>query len=75
VLLRRGQAQDAERYLGRAVRLTVGADFETEARWLLAEALERLGRKDDARRELTKLVATGLSDAFTRKAKQRLLTK
>jgi tetratricopeptide (TPR) repeat protein len=75
VLMRRGQPQDAERCLNRAVRLTVGADFETEARWLLAEALERLGRKDEARRELAKLVATGLDDSFTRKAKQKLLTK
>jgi tetratricopeptide (TPR) repeat protein len=75
VLLLRGQTQDAERCLDRAVRLTVGAEFETEARWLLAQALEWLGRKDDARRELAKLVATGLDDDYSRKARQKLLAK
>jgi tetratricopeptide (TPR) repeat protein len=75
VLLLRGQAQDAERFLGRAVRLTVGAEYETEARWLLAQDLEQLGRKDDARKELARLVATGLDDEYSRKAKQKLLVK
>ena len=41
-------------------------------RWLLALALEQLGRKDEARKELMKLVATGLDDEFTRRAKEML---
>ncbi len=72
ILLGRAQPREAVRYLDRAVRLTIGADFETEARWLLAEALERGGRKDEARRELARLVATGLDDTFTHKARQKL---
>jgi tetratricopeptide (TPR) repeat protein len=75
LLALRGQPQDAERYLDRAVRLTVGANFETEARWLLAETLNKLGRKDDARRELAKLVASGLNDEFSKRAKEKLLQK
>jgi tetratricopeptide (TPR) repeat protein len=72
ILLLRGQPRDAERYLDMAVRLTVGADFETEERWLLVQTLEQLGRKDEARKELAKLVATGLDDDFTRRAKEML---
>jgi tetratricopeptide (TPR) repeat protein len=72
ILALRGQPQDAERYLDRAVRLTVGAAFETEARWLLAQTLEQLGRKDDARKELAKLVASGLNDEYSKRAKEKL---
>jgi tetratricopeptide (TPR) repeat protein len=72
ILALRGQPRDAERYLDMAVRLTTGADFETEERWLLAQTLEQLGRKDEARKELQKLAATGLEDDFTRRAKQKL---
>jgi tetratricopeptide (TPR) repeat protein len=75
ILALRGQPRDAERYLDRAVRLTVGAAFETEARWLLAQALEQLGRKDDARKELAKLVASGLNDEYSKRAKEKLLQK
>jgi tetratricopeptide (TPR) repeat protein len=72
VLFLRGQPQDAERFLGRAVRLTVGAGFESEARWLLAETLDQLGRKDEARKELAKLAASGLGDDFVRRARDKL---
>jgi len=72
ILALRGQPQDAERYLQLALRLTVGADFESEERWLLAQTLEQLGRKDEARKELAKLVATGLNDEFTKRAKEKL---
>ncbi len=72
ILFLRGQPQDAERYLQLAVRLTVGADFESEERWVLAQTLEQLGRKDEARKELAKLVATGLTDEFTKRAKEKL---
>jgi tetratricopeptide (TPR) repeat protein len=75
VLALRGQTQEAERFLDRAVRLTVGAAFETEARWLLAQTLEQLGRKDDAKKELAKLVDSGLNDEFTRRAKEKLTMK
>lgn len=72
ILALRGQPRDAQRYLDRAVRLTTGADFETEERWLLAQTLEQLDRKDEARKELEKLVATGLEDDFTRRARAKL---
>ncbi len=72
ILALRGQPKDAERYLQLAVRMTVGADFESEERWLLAQTLEQLGRKDEARKELAKLVASGLDDAFTHRAKEKL---
>jgi tetratricopeptide (TPR) repeat protein len=72
ILALRGQPRDAQRYLEQAVRLTVGADFESEARWLLAQTLEQLGRKDEARKELATLAATGLKDEFTRRAKEQL---
>jgi tetratricopeptide (TPR) repeat protein len=75
VLALRGQPREAVRYLDRAVRLAAGAGFETEARWLLAEALEQLGRKDEARKELAKLLATGLSDEHTKKAREKLMKK
>ena len=55
-----------------AVELTTGAAFETEARWLLADALDQLGRKDEAKRELAKLIAVGLNDEFTKKAIEKL---
>jgi tetratricopeptide (TPR) repeat protein len=72
VLMRRGQPADAVRYLDRSIRLTTGAPFETEARWLLAEALDQSGRKDEAKRELAKLVAIGVNDEFTKKAIEKL---
>lgn len=72
VLALRGQPQEAQRYLDMAVPLSVGADFETEERWLLAQTLEQLGRKEEARKELQKLVATGLEDDFTRRARAKL---
>jgi tetratricopeptide (TPR) repeat protein len=66
------QPKDAARYLARAVGLAVGADFESEARWLLAQSLEKLGRSEDARKELAKLVASGITDPFTKMARERL---
>ena len=72
VLAARGQPRDAARCLGVAVRLTVGAPFETEERWLLADALDQLGRKEEAKRELAKLIAVGLNDEFTKKAIEKL---
>jgi tetratricopeptide (TPR) repeat protein len=68
----RGQPGDAARFLARSVGLGSGGRFETEARWLLAEALERLDRKDDAKKELARLVATGLNDSFTKLAREKL---
>jgi tetratricopeptide (TPR) repeat protein len=68
----RGQHEDAARYLARAIGLAVGASFESEARWLLALSLEELGRPDDARRELARLVAIGSNDSFTELAKKKL---
>ncbi len=68
----RGQDGEASGLLHSAIRLALGADFETEARWLLADSLEKLGKKDEAKRELAKLIATGLNDEFTRQAKKKL---
>jgi tetratricopeptide (TPR) repeat protein len=75
VLALRGQPREAVRYLDRAVRIATGAAFETEARWLLAEGLEQIGKKEAARGELAKLLATGLSDEYTKKARAKLLSK
>ncbi len=75
VLALRGQPREAVRYLDRAVRIAAGAGFETEARWLLAEGLEQIGKKDESRRELAKLLATGLSDEYTKKAREKLMKK
>jgi tetratricopeptide (TPR) repeat protein len=68
----RGQPREAARYLARAVGLAPGASFEPEARWLLAESLEQLGRGTDARKELARLVALGGTDDFTKKARAKL---
>jgi hypothetical protein len=75
VLALRGQPREAARYLGWAVKLGPGASWETEGRWLLAGVLEQLGRTAEARKELAKLVATGLKDEYTRKAGEKLLKK
>jgi tetratricopeptide (TPR) repeat protein len=72
LLALRGQHQDAARYLARAIGLATGAGFESEARWLLAGSLEQIGRPDDARKELAKLIASGLNDDFTRLARKKL---
>ncbi|HUY36626.1 MAG TPA: PKD domain-containing protein [Pirellulales bacterium] len=72
LLALRGQHQYATRHLARAVGLAVGAGFESEARWLLAQSLGELGRADDARRELAKLVAAGFGDDFAERAKKQL---
>jgi tetratricopeptide (TPR) repeat protein len=75
ILALRGQPREAERYLERGIRLTVGAAFESEARWLYAGCLEQLGRSKEARDELERLAATGLNDEYTRKAKDKLQKK
>jgi tetratricopeptide (TPR) repeat protein len=75
VLALRGQPRQATRYLGQALRIATGAGWETEARWLLAGALEALGKKDEAKVQLAKLVASGLSDEYTKKAREKLAKK
>lgn len=72
ILSARQQYRDASRYLERSVTLAVGAAFETEARWRLAQSLQQLGREKESRVELARLVATGLTDTFTEQARQRL---
>ncbi len=71
----RGQPREAARHLDLAVRLTVGAAFETEARWILAETLETLGKKEEARKHLAKLISLGLKDEFVTKAIEKLKKK
>lgn len=68
----RGQHQEAARYLARAIGLSLGAAFEAEARWLLAQSLDQLGKPDEARRELARLASSGLSDEFAKMAKEKL---
>ncbi len=68
----RGRPKDAARYFAKCLDLAPGADFESEARWLLAESLEKTGKADEAKRELAKLAASGLQDDFVRQAKERL---
>ncbi|HVX13556.1 MAG TPA: PKD domain-containing protein [Pirellulales bacterium] len=72
LLALRSQHEQAARYLARAVGLAPGAVFESEARWLLAMSLKALGRPDDARRELAKLLAAGFNDSFAARAKKEL---
>lgn len=68
----RGQHREAARYLARAIGLAPGAAFESEARWLLASSLKQMGRAEEARRELAKLIAAGFTDEFADKALQEL---
>jgi tetratricopeptide (TPR) repeat protein len=72
LLALRGQPREAARHLARAVGLAPGSAFESEARWLLAQSLDQVGRAKDARQELAKLVATGIDDPFTRQARAKL---
>jgi hypothetical protein len=72
ILSYRGQHREAARALARAIGLTVGAAFETEARWLLADSLSKLGREKESRAELAKLIASGLNDRYTARARERL---
>ena len=51
-----------------AIEVGQGAEFEAEARWLLAEAYGNTGDADRARVELEALVKSGLSGEFRQKA-------
>src|SRR5262249_6923123 len=64
----RHQRRAAGRSGALALRRARGADFETEPRGLRPQARERLGRRDEARRELARLIKTGIDDGFTRQA-------
>jgi tetratricopeptide (TPR) repeat protein len=75
LLVLRAEPKEAARYLARAIGLAPGADFESEARWLLAGCLEKLGRAEEARKELAKLVASGINDPFTKLAREQLANK
>jgi PKD repeat protein len=74
----RGQHQEALRYLRLLIprkgaqSMVEGASYESEARWLLADSLERNGMKEEARIELARLVQTGIKDEFRDKAVARL---
>jgi len=45
---------------------------ESEARWLLAQSLDQIGRPDAAARELAKLVKSGNQDRFVQMAREKL---
>jgi TolA-binding protein len=64
--------REAAQYLARAASLAPGAAFESEARWLLAQALEQLGKPEDAHRELARLIATGIRDEYVAQARRKL---
>ena len=72
ILALRKQHREAARYLARAIALAIGAPFETEARWRLAVALEGIGKTKESQAELARLVATGLADDFTDRARRKL---
>ncbi len=72
LLLLRGQPREAARHLARAVGLAPGSAFESEARWLLAQALDGAGKPEEARRELARLVASGVNDPFSKLARETL---
>jgi len=72
ILALRGQHRDAARRLARAIALSVGAAYESEARWLLAQSLDALGKPEEAKRELARLIAAGLDDEFAKKAREKL---
>lgn len=71
----RGQHKEAARHLARAIGLAVGADFESEARWLLAQSLEQIGKGEAAQKELVKLVKSGNQDRFVQMAREKLQKK
>ncbi|MDP7274882.1 MAG: PKD domain-containing protein [Planctomycetaceae bacterium] len=68
----RGQHREASEYLDLAVTIAVGAEWENEARWRLALAFEAIGKPRRVRIELAKLVATGISDRWTDRARKKL---
>ena len=68
----RGQQKAAARHLARAIGLAIGADFESEARWLLALSLEQIGRGDASQKELARLVKSGNQDRFVEMAREKL---
>jgi len=72
LLALRGGHRGACRYLARSAGLAVGAVFETECRFILADSLAAIGKNDESRRELAKLAALGLDDKFVEAAKDRL---
>jgi tetratricopeptide (TPR) repeat protein len=72
ILAERHQYRNAARYLARSLGLATGAGFETEARWRLADSLEKLGKPKEAAAEFAKLVATGLNDDFVESARRKL---
>jgi tetratricopeptide (TPR) repeat protein len=68
----RGHHEEAVKFLRRSLELSAGAAYESEARWLRAGSLEKLGRTQEAKQELARLVALGLKDEFSLKARERL---
>jgi len=75
LLLLRGQSRDAIRYLTRSIVVTLGANYETEARWLLGLALEQSNQPEAAKTEWAKLLKIGFDDEFVKKAREKLTPK
>jgi REP element-mobilizing transposase RayT len=80
LLALRGRHADAVRYFrlliprggSKEKAMAEGTAFESEARWLLAESLEKTGKADEAKIELARLVKTGFKDPFRDKAVAKL---
>lgn len=68
----RGHDREAARSFQLCLRLAPGAAFESEARWLLADSLEKNGQPAQARQELARLVASNLVDYFSHMAREKL---
>ncbi len=68
----RSRPRQAVAPLQLAIELAQGAEFEAEARWLLAESFRGASEPDRARAELKALVKTGLAGAFREKAMEAL---
>lgn len=68
----RGDAGCAATSLRWAVTLGQGAEFEAEARWLLAEALGTIGDVEGRRRALTLLAKSGLDSPYRARAVKAL---
>ena len=68
----RGQSKEAAEYLDLALTIATGAEWESQARWQLAVALEQIGKPKRAQVELGKLVKAGIDDIWTQRAREKL---
>jgi tetratricopeptide (TPR) repeat protein len=72
VLTLAGRAGEAVAWLKRAAALGIGASYETEIQWFLAQALEQTQQSAEAKAVLTRLAGLGFDDKFTQMARERI---